>query len=98
MRLNNLAGLLQATGRNAEAEPLYREALEIDRNTLGEAHPDYAILLNNLAGLLQATGRDAEAEPLYREALAVFEQALGADHPNTKTTAENLEIFLASRP
>ncbi|MDZ7905984.1 MAG: tetratricopeptide repeat protein [Cypionkella sp.] len=36
-----------------KAEPLYRQAMEIDRKTLGEDHPDYATSLNNLAGLLQ---------------------------------------------
>ena len=29
IRLNNFAGLLQATGRTAEAEPLYRQAMSI---------------------------------------------------------------------
>ena len=38
--LNNLAGLLRATSRYAEAEPLYRQALEIDRASLGDDHPN----------------------------------------------------------
>ena len=44
-------------GRYEEAEPLYRQALQIGRETLGEGHPDYATRLNNLATLLVATGR-----------------------------------------
>ena len=66
--LNNLAALLQATNRLAEAEPLYRRALAIDERSYGPDHPDVAIDLNNLAQLLQATNRLAEAEPLYRRA------------------------------
>ena len=37
--LNNLAGLYQAMGDFARAEPLYRQALEIRRKALGEDHP-----------------------------------------------------------
>ena len=66
IRLNNLAQLLQATNRLAEAEPLMRRALEIDEKRFGPDHPNVAIRLNNLAGLLRATNRLAEAEPLMR--------------------------------
>ena len=40
--LGSLANLLAKTGRFEEAEPLYLQALEIGRETLGEGHPDYA--------------------------------------------------------
>ncbi len=62
--LNNLAELLQATNRLAEAEPLMRRALAIDETSFGPDHPNVANGLNNLALLLQATNRLAEAEPL----------------------------------
>jgi hypothetical protein len=38
-RLNNLAGLLRATNRLAEAEPMYRRALAIDEKSYGPDHP-----------------------------------------------------------
>ena len=41
-RLNNLAQLLQATNRLAEAEPLMRRALAIDEKSFGSEHPDVA--------------------------------------------------------
>ena len=63
--LNNLAMLLQATNRLAEAEPLMRRALTIGEKSFGPDHPDVATALNNLAMLLQATNRLSEAEPLY---------------------------------
>ena len=65
--LNNLAQLLQATNRLAEAEPLMRRALAIDELSFGPQHPEVAIDLNNLAALLKATDRLAEAEPLDRK-------------------------------
>ena len=79
--LNNLASLLQATNRRAEAEPLMRRALAIDEASYGADHPEVARKLSNLAGLLQATNRLAEAEPLLRRALAISEPSYGADHP-----------------
>ena len=90
IRLNNLAQLLQATNRPAEAEPLMRRALAIDEPSYGPDHPDVAIRLNNLALLLQATNRLAEAEPLLRRALAIDEQSYGPDHPNVATDLNNL--------
>ena len=53
MGLNNLAGLLQATNRLAEAEPLLRRALAIDEKSFGPDHPKVAVRLNNLALLLR---------------------------------------------
>jgi hypothetical protein len=92
--LNNLAGLLQATNRLAEAEPLMRRALKIDEASYGQDHPNVAIRLNNLAGLLQATNRLAEAEPLMRRALAIDEASYGLDHPNVAIRLNNLAGLL----
>ena len=86
--LNNLAGLLQATNRLAEAEPLYRRALAIDEKSFGPEHPNVATALNNLAELLQDTNRLAEAEPLYRRALAIDEKSLGPEHPTVATAPQ----------
>jgi len=85
-------------GRFAEAEALYQQALEIDRATIGEAHPDYAIDLNNLAGVLSDQGKFAEAEPLYQQAIAILETSLGPDHPNTIKVKANYAAMQAARP
>ena len=92
--LNNLAQLLQATNRLAEAEPLMRRALAIDEKSYGPEHPDVAIDLNNLAQLLKATNRLAEAEPLMRRALGVFNKSLGFSHPNTQIVLKHYLILL----
>ena len=94
IRLNNLAGLLQATNRLEEAEPLLSRALAIDEASYGPDHPEVAIDLNNLAGLLQATNRLEEAEPLYRRALAIDEASFGPDHPNVAIRLNNLALLL----
>ena len=92
--LNNLAGLLNSTGRFSEAEPLFREALDMRRAALPAGHPDIATSLNNLAYLLNATGRTAEAEPLFREALEIRRAALPAGHPDIATSLNNLAVLL----
>ena len=81
--LNNLAALYQAMGSYTQAEPLYRQAMEIRCVALGEAHPDFAASLNNLAMLYQLMGNYAQAEPLYRLALSARGAALGVDFAHT---------------
>ncbi|RMH77075.1 MAG: CHAT domain-containing protein, partial [Cyanobacteria bacterium J007] len=77
-------------GRYTEAEPLYLEAVRIDRIALPENHPQLAIHLNNLAGLYRAQGRYAEAEPLYLEAVRIHRIALPDNHPQLATHLNNL--------
>jgi hypothetical protein len=83
---NNLALLLQYTGRLKEAEAAYRDALALYQPlaTQFPAAPRYRQLLaqthNNLGNLLKDTGHLREAEAAYR-ALDVQEK-LAADFPN----------------
>ena len=95
--LNNLALLLKATNRLAEAEPLMRRAMAIDEAAFGTDHPAVAIDLNSLALLLKATNRLAEAEPLYRRAVEIllrFTRDAGHRHPGLDTVIENYRILL----
>ncbi len=73
---------LEATDPKA-AEPLFREALEGYRKTLG---PDSRLTLDltrDLASLLDRTGRGAEAEPLFRDVVELARKQLGPDNPPT---------------
>ena len=92
--LNELAQLLKRTNRLGESEPLMWRALEIDKATFGEQHPDVATDLNNLATLLQATHRIEEAEPLMRRALEIDVAAFGEQHPTVATDLNNLATLL----
>ncbi|MFM7716653.1 MAG: CHAT domain-containing protein, partial [Microcystis sp.] len=71
-------------------EPLYKEALAIIKQQLGDNHPLTASSLNNLAGLYESQGRYSEAEPLYKQALAISKQQLGDNHPDTAISLNNL--------
>lgn len=92
--LNNLAILLKATNRLAEAEPLMRRTLAIEEQSYGDQHTNVAIRLSNLAQLLQDTNRLAEAEPLMRRALAMGERLYGPEHPKIATSLNNLALLL----
>ena len=56
--LNNLAALYQATGRYAEAEPLYQRALAILEEVLGPDHPNTKTARANLETLKNASTKE----------------------------------------
>ena len=88
--LNNHAAFLEAQGKYADAEPLYYQALEIDKATIGVDHPNYAIRLNNLAELYRAQGKYSDAEPLFQQALEIDKATIGLEHPEYAKHLNNL--------
>lgn len=79
--LNNLAGNLLPQARLAEAESLFREALEMKRRWFKGDSQELALGINNLAGVLEKQGRYTDAEALYREALEMNRRLFKNDHP-----------------
>jgi tetratricopeptide (TPR) repeat protein len=77
------ANKLYAEGEIDEATPLYREVIEMRRQTLGDRHPDTLTSIHNLGRLLTDQGRLDEAAELLREALEARRQTLGHRHPDT---------------
>ena len=70
-----------AASKPAEAEPLFRRALEGYRKIQG---PDGALTLDltlDLANLLSQTGRGAEAEPMFRAGLEQVRKQFGPNDP-----------------
>ena len=95
--MNNLAELYRVQGRLTEAEPLYKQALEMIKRLLGEQHPNVAGSLNNLAELYRVQGRLKEAEPLYKQALEMIKRLLGEQHPNVANSLNNLALLYESQ-
>jgi tetratricopeptide (TPR) repeat protein len=75
--LGNLGGLLRATGRDSEAYPMLRRALEIDEAAGDEART--ARILNDLGLTLMQMHEAARAEPVLRRSRALMEKAKGAE-------------------
>ncbi|HET9225433.1 MAG TPA: tetratricopeptide repeat protein [Thermoanaerobaculia bacterium] len=69
--LTRLGGYLYGKGLYAEAEPLFRSSLAIEKRISGRNHSSVAVRLANLAVLLRESGRPAKAEPLMRKALEI---------------------------
>ena len=90
MTLNGLAAIVRFSGRPAQAEPLFVEAIAKLERAVGPTHPDTATARNNLAMLLNATGRAQEAIALLARATTDLRAVLGEDHPATKDVAGNL--------
>ena len=90
LALNEHALTLKDLGRHPEAEGLYRQALDIYRATIGEAHPDYAACLSNFAIVVKEQGRYTEAEGLYRKSLEIDRATIGESHPTYAAHLSNL--------
>ena len=89
--------LLQAQGKLAEADPLFKEAIEGKSSQLGATHPATLTSVNNYAGLLQAKGQLDEAEKMYRQALEGRRDQLGNHHTDTLTSINNLASVLQGK-
>ena len=68
-------------GDLAAAEELSRRSLLLFRESQGEGHPDYAIVLFNLGSILVKTGRSMEGVALLEEALEAGRKSLPPDDP-----------------
>jgi tetratricopeptide (TPR) repeat protein len=95
--LYNLAILRRQQGELADAEQLYRRALEIRERRLGPTHPDVATTLNNLAALEAAQGNYDAAQPLLERALSIRQAALGDAHVLTAQSMSNLALLYAAQ-
>jgi tetratricopeptide (TPR) repeat protein len=83
-------GLLRATHPLAEAEPLYRRALEIDEKSFGLDHPNVAEDLNNLASLLCATNRRVRRSRFTAGPLRSMKRASARIIPRCQFASNNL--------
>lgn len=92
-----LAQGLRSQGNNAEAEPMYRLALQLRTDLLGLEHADTAACINGLSLCLAAQKKFADAEPLYRLALELRTKLLGPDHTETIRSISNLAGFFQAQ-
>jgi tetratricopeptide (TPR) repeat protein len=80
--LYSLAAIYRSFNEDERAEQLLREALAIQRKTVGYRHTNVALTLNFLGIQVLTRGDHAEAEGLQREALEIIRERLGSDHPS----------------
>ncbi|MDA1231386.1 MAG: CHAT domain-containing protein, partial [Planctomycetota bacterium] len=91
--LKKEAGKLYSAGKSREAVAIARDSLVIQRQVLGEQHPDYSISLSNLVEVYRAMGDYARAEPLAVHSLDIKRKVLGEQHPDYSTGLNNLGVL-----
>jgi tetratricopeptide (TPR) repeat protein len=87
---NELGYYLEVIGDYAVARLYFKQAVLINRNVLGEQHPDTTVSYNNLGGLLVKMGNYPAARSYYRQSLAIRRKVLGEEHPDTARSFNNL--------
>ncbi|KAH6699042.1 hypothetical protein BKA61DRAFT_583080 [Leptodontidium sp. MPI-SDFR-AT-0119] len=91
-------GILKAFGfiqdRYAEAEAIYRQALQLNEIVLGKEHPDTLGSMIGLAASLHSQGKHTMAEAIYRQTLQLNETVLGKEHPDTLGSMMGLAVSL----
>ena len=90
VNLNNLAILLQEDGRLDEADALFREAVELIEEVLGEQHPFMAYTLNGYSGVHQDRREYDLAEADLRRALEIGRAVFPPEHPFIAVVLHNL--------
>ena len=78
----------------AAARSSFERALAMQREDLGEEHPDTLKAMNNFAHALWDQGDLAPARALQERALIVCRRVLGDEHPNTLISMNNLATTL----
>jgi tetratricopeptide (TPR) repeat protein len=90
--LDGAANYLLGRSSFNEAEPMFKEAIDIAGRKLGLGHELVGQYLNNLGNLYLNSGRFDEAEPHYREAVSIGVKTLGRDSPRVATRLNNLAM------
>ncbi len=95
--LNALGGVFAASGRPAEAEPLYRRSLAIRRELFGVGSTEHSGTLNNLGYAIALQGRLDEAKAVYDQARAALVQSRHDQTPEFASVESNLGQLLVSQ-
>ena len=91
---HKIAKLLHALGKHAEAEMLFREALEARRAEFGDCEVITKMMVSEFAKLLHDQGKLQEAEALYLEALEFKRATFGNRHPDTLNAINTMATLM----
>ncbi len=94
--LQVMGNVYEHLGLYPQADSLLRQAVALDRVTLGSEHPDTLAATVILGRCVEHEGRLPEAEKIDRESLGIAARVLGANHRITLQTEANLASTLDS--
>lgn len=92
--LTTHARALDRMNRYTDAEPLYLEALAMQRRVLGNQHADVAATLNNLSVLRMHLNDFSASADYSRDAIAVWAAQGKPEHPFALGSQANLSVAL----
>lgn len=84
--LNNLGLVYLRTNNLPKAEEYFRQVLEMDKKTMGEANPKLAGITQNLGVVFTREKKFREAEEYLRDALSLKLKTFPANHWEVATT------------
>ncbi|MBX9853433.1 MAG: CHAT domain-containing protein [Cytophagaceae bacterium] len=88
--LTQLAAVYFSTKKYTDAEPLFRNALHIQKETKGEKNQDYLTLLNNLATIENLLKRYQASDSIYNTILSIKKEMYGEKHPEYFTSLNTI--------
>jgi tetratricopeptide (TPR) repeat protein len=94
---NNIADLLVAQGKYADAEKLFRSVIQVCSSALGPENPDTLDSRHRLIYVLTRQTKYAEAEGEARQVLKLREKILGPEHIDTIVSRTNLADSLVDQ-
>ena len=93
--LNQHANLYYKVGKYAKALPLYKEALELNKQREGKDTKAGSILQTSIANILKEQGKFKECLPLYKASLSSLIVIAGKHNPMVAVSMSNLgELYL----
>jgi tetratricopeptide (TPR) repeat protein len=88
--MGQYADALRKAGRISEAEPVYKDLLDLSRKAFGREHPDALKALRNYIGILCQLDRLDVALPLQEELLELCSNVLGREQEDR---SEALNVY-----
>ena len=93
---SNLGFLAHQNGNLNEAEDLYLQALELNRNNAGSSDLSVAMVLGNLALLKYSQGFYEQAISYYQQVIEIKTAKLAFNHPSLLKSVQNLvDIYMS---
>jgi tetratricopeptide (TPR) repeat protein len=95
--IHTYGSILHDQGKLVEAAEQYKQALEMNLQTVGLEHPETAAAHNSLGTVYQDMGNDDKAETHFAKCLEIQLQTVGTQSPEVSNTYNNLATILFRR-
>ena len=93
--LNNLAEVYLTNDQLEKAESMYLQALEMQRELVGDQHPQVALVWANLAYVYYYAGDLPAAREAMQKSIGIWQYTHGEEHPDIARSLSTLGRWLA---